>query len=112
MSTDVLERSRFTTYAIDRILPEGDVLILDSDQSVLSQLHNCTIVEQQALSPSEMYVTMVLLDNYPDYCPYEVVLSEITGKSVEKCRARIEAAEEDLIVFKKVLKCMHFKQMF
>jgi hypothetical protein len=90
-----LERQRFTTYALDRILPEGDVLTLNSEQGVLTHLHQCAIVEQQSLSPSEMYVVMALLDNHPDYAPYEVVLSEITGKSVEKCRARLEAAEEE-----------------
>src|SRR6266487_4716886 len=115
-NTTTLEHSeRFKAYTLSRLLPEGDTLVLDSDQGVLSQMHQgeeCMLREQQLLSPSEMYVVAALLDNYPDYCPYEVVLSEITGKSVEKCRARIEAAEEDLIVFKKVLKCMHFKQMF
>lgn len=90
-----LERQRFTFYALDRILPEGDALILNNEQGVLTHLHECVIIEQQLLSPSEMYVVMVLLDNHPDYAPYEVVLSEITGKSVEKCRARIEAAEEE-----------------
>jgi|SRR5450755_2200908 len=84
-----LERQRFTTYALSSILPDGDVLTLDSDQGILSQLHECNIIEQQLLSPSEMYVVEALLKNHPNYSPYEMVLSAMTGKSVEKCRERV-----------------------
>ena len=36
-----------------------------------------------------MPVIETLLTNYPDYCPYEVVLSAMMDKSLEKCRERV-----------------------
>jgi hypothetical protein len=62
---------------------------------ILSQLVEGTITEQQLFSPGEMFVIQALLENAPDYCPYEVVLAAITGKSVERCRARLGEADEE-----------------
>jgi len=55
----------------------------------LTLLGSETIREQQLLSVSEMAVIEPLLSNYPDYCPYEVVLCAMTGRSLEKCRERV-----------------------
>jgi hypothetical protein len=89
MNTPIVEPTtdRFTVYTFE-ILPDR-VLILDNDTGVLTGLHECEIVEQQLLSPSEFTVVQALFKEHPYYCPYEVVLSAMTGKSVEKCRERV-----------------------
>ena len=61
----------------------------------MTLLQDGQVVEQLLLNPSEMYVVEALLSNYPEYCPYESILSSATGKSVERCRALINQAEED-----------------
>ncbi len=84
--------SRFVRFDLKALLPEQSTLILDREQGVLSLLGGGAekeISEQQLLTPSEMPVIQALLSNYPDYCPYEVVLSAMTGKSLEKCRERV-----------------------
>lgn len=78
--------TRFKSYVLRGILPDEDTLQLNIVRGVLSQLRAGLIMEQQIFSPGETWIVKSLLDNYPDYCPYESILSEMTGKSVEKCR--------------------------
>jgi hypothetical protein len=97
--------SRFKRFEIGPLLAEHNALILDAQQGVLSLLSvdgKQTISEQQLLTPSEMPVIDALLGSYPDYCPYEVVLWAMTGKSLEKCRERVlwglEEGEVDVVM--------------
>ncbi len=84
------QSERFKRFDLQKLLPEHSVLILDREQSVLTLLSSDAMIrEQQLLSVSEMAVIEPLLANYPDYCPYEVVLSAMTGKSLDKCRERV-----------------------
>jgi hypothetical protein len=76
-------------FPLNPLLPEKNRLILNYDQGILSLVMEEEILEQQLLSPSEMYVIEALLKNYPEYCPYEVVLSAMTGKSIEQCREKV-----------------------
>lgn len=81
--------SRFKTYTYNQLLPSGASLILDMEQGILTLLTGTTITEQQLVSPSEMYIIAALLDNYPDYCPHEVMLSAMTGRKLDQCRQRV-----------------------
>ncbi len=97
--------SRFKRFELGTMLPERSALILDTEQGVLSLLRGDgeqMISEQQLLSPSEMAVIEALLTQYPDYCPYEAMLSAMTGKSLEKCRERVvwglEEGEVDAVM--------------
>jgi hypothetical protein len=82
---------RFTHFQnLDEILfPGGGALHLDLELGVLTLLKDNALQEQQLVSPSEMYIIEALLKNYPEYCPYEVVLSAMTGKSIEQCREKV-----------------------
>jgi len=79
----------FKAFQLQPLLAENQRLILNSDQSILSLIMGEEILEQQLLSPGEMYVIEALLKNYPDYCPYEIVLSAMTGKSIDQCREKV-----------------------
>jgi hypothetical protein len=76
-------------FPLNPLLQENSRLTLNYDQGILSLTIGEKIIEQQLLSPSEMYVVEALLKNYPEYCPYEVVLSAMTGKSIEQCREKV-----------------------
>src|SRR5438552_14665614 len=80
---------RFKVYTHEKLFSEGAILILDMELGILTLLTDTTVTEQQILTPSEMYIVEALLDSYPDYCPHEVMLSAMTGKSLEKCRERV-----------------------
>lgn len=77
------------TFSLCPLMPENSRLILNYDLGILSELAGEEILGQQLLSPSEMYVIEALLKNYPEYCPYEVVLSAMTGKGIEQCREKV-----------------------
>lgn len=94
MSTTTDQPIRFKVYGELDALVHG-LLTLDSENGILTLQQDNHIVEQQLLSPSEMYVVMALFDNYPDYCPYAAILSSATGKSLARCRDLIEQAEEN-----------------
>jgi len=86
--------NRFERFEIGTLLPERSALVLDTELGVRSLLVCAEdgkqgMGEQQLLTPSEMPVIQTLLASYPDYCPYEVVLSAMTRKSLEKCRERV-----------------------
>src|SRR6266536_4465924 len=76
-------------FPLNPLLSEKHRLILNYDQGILSELAREEILVQQLLSPSEMYVIEELLKTYPEYCPYEVLLSAIPGKSIEQCQEKV-----------------------
>jgi hypothetical protein len=54
-------------------------------------------VEQQ-LSANEMHLLVPILDSFPHYCPYEILLSHLTIKvvtaaSIARCRQRLQEAQ-------------------
>lgn len=84
-----LSMSHFQRFAMSTLLPEGGSLILNSEKGILSLLTGEELVEQQLLTDSEMYLIAELFAAYPDYCPYEVLLSALTNDSLEKCRKQV-----------------------
>jgi hypothetical protein len=79
---------QFRAYEIGSLLP-GNRLILNHDQGILSLLMGEEILEQHVLTPNEMYVIEELLKTYPEYCPNEVLLSAMTGQSIEMCQEKV-----------------------
>ncbi len=79
---------RFRHYSL-RSLTGTHLLVINADQAVLSALAEGEIVEQQVLTSSEMYVIEELFKTYPEYCPNEVLLSAMTGKSIDQCQEKV-----------------------
>ncbi len=92
MSDDTV--SRFQTFDLHPLLPDGVQLVLDHEQDVMVQLCGGEVIELQRFTQLELAVAIPFLENYPEYCPHEIVLSAMTGKSIERCRARISASLE------------------
>lgn len=93
--TDVFDRYTLSEGE-PAALPAGTALILNTSLGVMTLVRqeDGEFLQQQLFSPSEMYLVEVLFKEYPDYCPYEVALSVMTGQSVEACRQRIYDAQE------------------
>ena len=52
------------------------------------------IVTQQQFSPNGMRVLVPLLQAYPLYCPYEVLLASLFPLSLEACQQQLQEAWE------------------
>jgi hypothetical protein len=88
---------RFKHFCLQALT--GDrVLVLNGEQCILSAVAEGEIVEQQMLAPSEMYVIEELLKTYPEYCPNEVLLSAMTGQSIERCQEKVLWGQEERAV--------------
>lgn len=86
------------------LLPEGQTLALNTRLGTLALLTSDpatthpTLLAEQQFSSSEMSVLVPLLQSYPHYCPYEVLLASFnsgntTEASVERFRLRLQEAQ-------------------
>jgi len=93
---------QFRVFALPGALPEGHVLVLNTHPYSLTtfvltqlsaQVHG--LVAQEVLTELEMYVLVALLEDYPHYCPYEVLQAAITDEVLSHARASVHRAIED-----------------
>ncbi len=87
---------RFTLYDLSKLV--SGTFTLDSYAGTLTLLRGGSIAENQLLTPSEFSVVQAIFENYPDYAPREVLLSAVTGKSLKKCRERLNWGIENKVV--------------
>ena len=86
-------------FSLQALLPLNHLLVLNIKTRTLSLLTNGPlIVKQQQLTDNEMRVIMPILEFFPHYCPYEVLLSSITSTtvtstSITRWRQRLEEAQ-------------------
>jgi hypothetical protein len=69
--------------SLEDLLPPGNKLVLNRQTRTLLLLAEgpCLLIEQQ-FSVNELYVLIPMLELFPHYCPYEVLLSHISGNAV------------------------------
>src|SRR6266487_2058373 len=92
----------FRTFPLPLLLPEGHCLILNTTSYrfgvyVLTELAaevKSGIVSQEVMSELEMLTILELLQGYPGYCPYEILLAAISGKTSDEARAIVNRAIE------------------
>ncbi len=93
--TDILH------YGLQYLLPAGHLLALNLKIHSLSLVTNGPlIVAQQQLTDSEQRVLIPILDSFPNYCPYDVLLTSIsslsgTASSTIYWQQRLEEAQND-----------------
>src|SRR6266566_6848604 len=69
--------------ALQGLLPEGQLLVVNQRTRTLSLLSAAPqIIMEQLLSENEMRMIMPILESYPHYCPYEVLLAHISSNVV------------------------------
>jgi hypothetical protein len=79
-------------FVLAGLLPPGHILALHRFLGTLSHL---TLVQEQPrmlgeqlFSTTEVSLLLLLLEQYPDYCPYEVLWASFHGSTSEKAIAR------------------------
>jgi len=81
------------------LLPAGQTLAINLETRTISLLSDGpTLLVEQQLSANEMHLLVPILDYFPHYCSYEVLLSHlytnvVTTASIERCRQRLQEAQ-------------------
>ena len=91
--------TRISHFSLPDLLPIGQTLVLNLETRTVSLLSDgpMQIVEQQ-LSANEMHLFVPILESFPHYCPYAVLLSHIftntvTEASIARCFQRLKEAQ-------------------
>ncbi len=91
-------------FTMTDLLPEDQTLALNTRLGTLALLTSDpatahpTLLAEQQFSTSEMSVLLPLLQSYPHYCPYEVLLASFNSgntseASIERFRLRLQEAQ-------------------
>jgi hypothetical protein len=91
-------------FLLDGALPEGHALVMNTQLGTLSYLASGgampQLLAQQQFTASELSLLLPLLEQFPHYCPYEVMLASfyngtITEATIDRCRRHLQDALED-----------------
>ncbi len=85
--------------SLQGLLPEGQMLALDRQMRTLSLISDRPeLIIAQRFSVNEFRIIMPILEFYPHYCPYEVLLANlssvvVTRATIECCLQRLKEAQ-------------------
>jgi len=97
-----LEPETYQHFTLPQLLPAGHTLALNLDLGTLSLLlpgpDGPRLVAEQQFTDSELCVLQPLLEAYPHFCPYEVLLASftnarVTDEEVARSRERLQGAQ-------------------
>lgn len=97
------ENDEILHFSLQGLLPTDHILALNTTLGTLSHLTSSQdrpqMTMQQQFTTSEINVLLPLLDSYPYYCPYEVLLAsfsmgKLTDTNIARCKNRLEEAQE------------------
>ena len=85
--------------ALPGLLPENHILVLNPEERIVVLLHHkpdgeTRSVREHTFTPSAMRLLITLLQAYPNYCRYEVLLAQLYPISVEEGRRQLQEARE------------------
>jgi hypothetical protein len=88
---------QFRAFPLPGLLSAQHRLVVNTSSYVLStfiltELSQEGVVAQQVVTEHEMYALIALLEAYPDYCPYEVLLAAITDVTIDQARQVLQQA--------------------
>ena len=90
-------------FPLQGLLPAGHTLALNKVLGTLSHLSYTSdgpkLIGEQQFTDSEICVLKPLLESYPHFCPYEVLLASfnsgsVTEPAIARCRERLQEAQE------------------
>ena len=103
-SVQALDDASILYFSLSDVLPGGHTLALDVNLGTLSYLYIDEdkwprLLVQRQFSRSEISLLRPLLENYPHYCPHEVIFASfytgtVTEKAVGRARQRLQEALE------------------
>jgi hypothetical protein len=81
---------------LDGLLPANQVLAVKPSLRTVTLFTSTAdeethILEQQHFSPNGMCVLVPLLEAYPHYCPYEVLLAHLFSQTPDQARAQLRS---------------------
>ncbi len=86
-------------YTVPGLLPPGKILALNLQTRTLSLLSDGPqLIIARQFSDNETRVVVPILESFPHYCPYEVLLAHVTANvvteaSINYCRQRLQEAQ-------------------
>lgn len=86
-------------FSLHGLLRAGQTLALNIETRTLSLLSDGPqLIMVQQLSANEMLLIKPMLESFPHYCPYELLLSHIssntvTAASIARCKQRLQEAQ-------------------
>ncbi len=99
MQLDTVVEKKIRHFFLDSLLPPGQKLALSLETRTLFLLTDGPqLLVAQQLSANEMGMILPILEYFPYYCPYEVLLSYISSKAVTEdsvvyCRQLLRKAQ-------------------
>lgn len=97
-----LDHEQILYFTLQDALPPGHILVLNPRLGTLSYLHTADgslprMLAQAQFTNSEMSLVKPLLEQYPHYCPHEVMFANfyngtVTEKTVSRARQRLQEA--------------------
>jgi hypothetical protein len=93
------EEMKILHFSLRGLLSTGLTLALNLETRTLSLLSDGPqLISEDHFSVNEMSLIVPILESYPYYCPYEVLLAHISSKHVdpsliERCRHRLLEAQ-------------------
>ncbi|SRR5579875_160729 len=120
-----LSEDQISYYDLPGLLPTGQRLAANTRLGLVSQLatdqeQKPTVIRQELFTFQEFRVLLPILENAPDYCPYEELFasfynSTVTEQAVERARERLREAqfagiwEDELRPLRNVISRMRLK---
>ena len=86
-------------FSLPGLLPAGQTLAFNLETRTLSLLaEGPLIIVEQQFSANEMHILLPILESFPHYSSYEVLLAHIssnivTASSIARCRQRLQEAQ-------------------
>ena len=82
--------------SLDGLLPANQVLAIKPSLRTVTLFattadEEAHLLEQQQFSPNGMCVLVPLLEAYPHYCPYEVLLASLFSQTPEQSRVQMQS---------------------
>jgi hypothetical protein len=90
---------KISHLSLQGLLPAGYTLALNQETRTLSLLTDGpTLVAEEQFSDNELRLIVPILESFPHYCPYEVLLSHllsntVTPVTIARSRQRLEEAQ-------------------
>jgi hypothetical protein len=95
------EEAKISHFSLQGLMPPDLTLALNLETRTLSLLSNGPqLVREEQFSVNEVSLIVPILESYPHYCPYEVLLAHLSLKHVnasliERCRQRLLEAQNN-----------------
>jgi hypothetical protein len=94
------EETAIVHLSLPGLVDPGHRLVLHKETRTLSLLgEELSLLKQQQFSENELRVLIPMLEAFPHYCPYEVLLASIVSRTatqtaIAHCRLRLQEAQQ------------------